>query len=334
MVKIAIVGASSHLGREMLSLMAEDGILAEDVLALEPASPLGTLVSYGEDDELDVLNLNDFDFSKADVAVFVCSKEIAKRYIPKAASKNIKIVDASGVTVSDTDVPMIVKSLNDADVQKALKNIVATPSALTTQILKPLSAIHQKLNIKRLVVSGYISVSQHSKEAMDELFTQTRKIYMNAPIVEDEEIFKKQIAFNVLPQIGSFIGEETEAEWALNAEVKRVLKTDVKVHANLAYVPVFIGNGAYVNVETQNEADLDQIRDMIKSVNGVVLFDKNTDGGYVSLNDVQGENDIYVSRVRQDLSVQNGFSFWVVADNLRASGAGNVLDVAKLLLLK
>ena len=334
MVKIAIVGASSHLGREMLSLMEQEEIKSEDIIALEPSSPLGTLVSYGEDDELDVLNLNDFDFSKADVAVFVCSKEVAKRYLPKAALHNIKIVDASGCSIADSDVPLIVSSLNDEDVKKAVKNIVATPSSLTTQILKPLSEIHQKLNLKRLIVSGYLSVSQHSKEAMDELFAQTRKIYMNAPIVDDEEIFKKQIAFNVLPQVGSFIGEETESEWALNAEAKKVLNTDIKVHANLAYVPAFIGNGAYVNVETQKEADLDQIRDMIKNVKGVVLFDKNTDGGYVSLSDVQGENDIYVSRIREDLSTNNAFSFWVVADNLRASGAENILNVTKLLLLK
>lgn len=334
MVKTAIVGASSHLGREILSLLAEDGIPAENVIALEPSSPLGTLVSYGEDDELDVLNLNDFDFSKTDIAVFACSKEIAKRYLPKAAVKNIKIVDASDVTISDSDVPMIVAGLNDTEVKTASRNIVSTPSSLTTQILKPLSDVHQKWGIKRIVTSGYLSVSVHSKEAMDELFAQTRKIYMNAPIVDDEEIFKKQIAFNVLPQVGSFIGEETEMEWAVNAEIKKILKPDIKVHANLAYIPAFIGTAAYVNVETEHDVDLEKLRQMIKNVKGVVLFDKNADCGYVSLNDVQGENDIYVSRVREDLSTQNGFSFWVVADNVRASGAQNIINVVKLLLLK
>lgn len=334
MTKIAVVGACSHLGREMLSLLAEDGIKAEDVLALEPSSPLGTLVSYGEDDDLDVFNLNDFDFSKADIAVFVCSKEIAKRYLPRASACHIKVVDASGVSISDSDVPMIVAGLNDENVNMASKNVVAAASSFTTQILKPLAEVHKKWQIKHIITSGYLSVSEHSKEAMDELFAQTRKIYMNAPLADDEEIFKKQIAFNVLPQVGSFIGEETEAEWAVDVEVQKILKDNVKVHANLAYVPAFIGAGAYVNIETRQEFDFDELRRLIQSVKGVVLFDKNTDGGYVSLNDVQGENDIYVSRVREDLSVPNGFSFWVVADNLRASGAQNIWNVTKLLLLK
>jgi len=334
MAKIAIVGATESLGREILNLLSEKDVQVSDILALEPKSPLGTMVSYGEDDDLDVLNLDDFDFSKADVAVFACPAEMAKRYLPKAAAKGIKIVDCSGATSSDVDVPMIIAGLNNDDLKKASKNIVSVPSAVVTQILKPLSKVNEKYGVKRIVASAYLSTSFHSRQAMDELFSQTRKIYMNAPLVDDEEIFKKQIAFNVLPQVGDFIGEDTYAEWAVNAEIKKVLGGNMKAHANLAYVPAFIGAGIFVNIETAEEFDLDDVRALMEKTAGVTLFDKQVDGGYVSLNDVQGENDIYVSRLRQDLSAQNALSFWCVADNLKADCAKNACDVMELMLQK
>ncbi len=334
MGKIAVVGASENLGREILGFLSENDVNVQDVIALEPKSPLGTLVSYGEDEDLDVLNLDDFDFSKADVVIFAATEEIAKRFLPKAAAKGVKIVDCSGVTATDESVPMIVAGLNDEAVSEAKKNIVSVPSAVVTQILKPLSKVNEKYALSRIVATAYLSTSFHSHQAMDELFSQTRKIYMNAPIVDDEEIFKKQIAFNVLPQVGEFIGEETKAEWAVNAEIKKVLGGKMKVHANLAYVPVFIGAGVFVNVEAVKEVDVDDVRALMKETQGVVVFDKQVEGGYVSLNDVQGESDIYVSRLRQDLSAQNGFSFWSVADNLRADCARNAYDVMKLILKK
>lgn len=332
MVKIAVVGATENLGREILSVLSEKNVGVQDVMALEPKSPLGNMVSYGEDDDLDVLNLDDFDFSKADIVLFACHEELAKRFLPKAAAKGVKIVDCSGATSMDADVPMIVAGLNDATTKDAKRNIVSVPSAIVTQILKPLCKVNEKYALSRVVASAYLSTSFHSREAMDELFAQTRKIYMNAPLVDDEEIFKKQIAFNVLPQVGEFIGEETKAEWAVNAEIKKVLGGKMKVHANLAYVPAFIGAGAFVNVETALDVDIDDVRSMMKQTAGVVVFDKQLDGGYVSLADVQGENDIFVSRLRQDLSTENGFSFWCVADNLRADSAYNAFDVMMLML--
>ena len=334
MAKIAVVGANENLGREVLNFLCENDVKVSDVIALEPKSPMGTMVSYGEDDDLDVLNLDDFDFSKADVALFASGAELAKRYLPKAVAKGVKIVDCSGATATDAEVPMIVAGLNDNAVKDAKKNVVSVPSSVVTQILKPLSKINEKYAVKRIVTSAYLSTSAHGKEAMDELFTQTRKIYMNAPLVDDEEVFKKQIAFNVLPQVGEFIGEETSAEWQVNAEIKKVLGGNMKVHANLAYVPAFIGAGVFVNVETVKEFDLDEVRALMEQTDGVTVFDKQLDGGYVSLNDVQGENDIYVSRLRQDLSVQNGFSFWAVADNLKADMACHAFEVMNLMLAK
>ena len=283
---------------------------------------------------LDVYNLDDFDFSNVDLVIFATSEELTKQYLPKAYSKGIKIVDCSGSTFSDMDVPMIVSGVNDFAIADAKKNVVSIPSAFVTQILQPLSKVNQELSLTKLTVSTYISTSVYGKEAMDELFNQTRKIFMNTSLVDDESIFKKQIAFNVLPQVGEFIGEETKVEWEINAQIKKVLGGNMKIHANCAFVPAFIGAGMFVNAECFEEVDVDNVKDLMSQTEGVVVFDKQVDGGYVSLNDVQGENDIYVSRLRQDLSVENGFSFWVVADNLRAGIAKNAFNVTKLLLKK
>lgn len=334
MSKIAVVGVMENAGREILNFLSEDEVPADNIIALEPKSPLGTLVSYGEDDELDVYNLDEFDFSKADIAIFAVTEEVAKRYLPKAASKGIKIIDCSGATFADQKVPMIVYGLNNQAINDAERNIVSVPSPIVTQMLQPLSKVNERFSVVRLVVSAYLSTSFYGKEAMDELFNQTRKIYMNTTIVDDQNIFHKQIAFNVLPQAGEFIGEETKVEWAVNAEVKKVLGGNMKVHANAAFVPAFIGAGLFVNVECLENVDVDDVRTLMKQTDGVVVFDKHVDGGYVSLNDIQGENDVYVSRLRQDLSVENGFSFWCVADNLKAGLAQNACRIMKLWLSK
>ena len=229
---------------------------------------------------------------------------------------------------------MIVYGVNNQEAIETKSNIVSIPSALVTQVLQPLANVNQELNLTHLTINAYVSTSVYGKEAMDELFNQTRKIFMNSSLADEENIFKKQIAFNVLPQVGEFIGEETKTEWAVNAQIKKVLGGNMKVHANCAFVPAFIGIGMFVNAECLNEVDVDAIRTLIENTEGIVIFDRQVDGGYVSLTDVQGENDIYVSRVRQDLSVENGFSFWTVADNLRAGTAKNAFNVAKLLLKK
>ena len=334
MTKIAVVGATENLGREILNFLCENDVNVSDVIALETKSPMGTMVSYGEDEDLDVFNLDDYNFKQVDVAIFACSSELSKRFLPKAANIGVQTIDCSGAFANDSDVPMIIAGLNNQDMGKAQKNIVCIPSAVVTQTLKPLSKVNEKYSIQRLIISGCLSTSTHSKEAMDELFSQTRKIYMNAPLVDDEDVFKKQIAFNVLPQVGEFIGEETSAEWSVNAEIKKVLGGNMKVHANLAYVPAFIGAGLFINVETAEDFDLDDVRALIEQTDGVTLFDKQVDGGYVSLNDVQGESDIYISRLRQDLSSKRGFSFWAVADNLKADIARNAFEVVKLISQK
>ena len=332
MTKYAIVGAEESVGREILSFMEEDGIKASNVFAVDVNAPLGTQVSYGEDEELDVHNLETFDFSQVNAAVFATTAEVAKRFIPKAIKAGVKVVDATGATFEDSDVPMIISGVNEAEIKKASKGLVTIPSAAVTQMLIPLKAVHDKYKIKRMVVNCYVSTSIYGKEAMDELFDQTRKIFMNESLVDNQKVFNKQIAFNIIPQAGEFIGDETSFEWAMNAETKKVLGVDVKVHANFAVIPAFIGTAQYVNVECVEEIDADEARKLMKSTKGVVVFDKKVDGGYVSLVDVQGEDNIYVSRVRQDVSVENGISFWCVADNLHVGMAKNAYAVMRDLL--
>ncbi len=329
-IKVAVLGVQNSCGREILALLEENAFRAEDVFALEPKAPLGTLVSFGEDDELDVYNPDEFDFSQVQIAVFAVSDEVSKKYAQRALGKGCKIIDCSKAFFADDDVPMIIAGVNDEDIQKSKRGIISVPSSSVTQMLLPLAKVHQEFVLKRIVVSTYMSTSIYGKEGMDELFAQVRKIYMNDTLADDQNIFKKQIAFNVIPQVEEFIGEETACEWAMNAQTKKVLGGNMKVHANCAIVPSFIGCAEFVNVECEKETDVDEVRKLMKSAKNVVVFDKNVDGGYVTMTDVQGENGVYVSRLRQDVSVENGFSFWCVADNLRAGVAQNVVAVLKL----
>ncbi len=332
MSKIAVIGVQETIGREILSFLEENAYKPEDVIALEPKSPLGNMVSYGEEADLDVFNLDDFDFSKVDIAIFAASEAVSKNFVPKALAKGVKVIDCSTAFFADEDAPMIIAGYNNDKIMTANKGLICIPSAAVIQMLTPLLEIEKTYGIKRIVTSTYTSTSIYGKEAMDELFSQIRRIYMNDPIVDDQKVFKKQIAFSVIPQVGEFIGEETSEEWAMNAETKKIMGGDIKVHANCAIIPAFIGAAQFVNVECAKDVDVDDVRKLMKNTRGVVVFDKNTDGGYVCLSDVQGENDIYVSRLRQDVSVENGFSFWCVADNLRAGVAKNAFEVMKLIL--
>lgn len=334
MKKIAIIGVMSGQGRELLNMLEENGVSNDEIFAVDSDCPLGTQISYGEDIDMDVYNLRDFDFGSAQIAVFCITEDLAKHYVPRALAKGSMVIDCSGAYVSDSDVPLIISGVNDEKIADAKRGIIALPSPLVTQILLPLQKIYTPYKIKRMIISTYTAVSACGKEAMDELFNQTRKIFMNEPIVDDQEVFHKQVAFNVLPQLGEFIGDETKNEWSVNAEIKKILNADIKVHANCAIIPAFIGNGAFVNVECGKDVDVDDIRNIMRSTQDVVVFDKHVDCGYVSLCDVQSENDIYISRLRQDVSTKNGFSFWVVADDLRAGSAKNAYNILKLLLKK
>ena len=333
MKKIGVVGVQEAVGREILSFLAEDGVKAADVVALEPRAVMGSQVSYGEDDELDVLNLDDYDLSKLEVLIFAAPAEMVKKYAV-AAAKKVKVIDCSNAFFENADVPLLVAGVNDEQLEQASGGIVSLPSPEVAQLLQVLSPLHRRCKLRRVVVTSYTSTSVYGKDAMDELFNQTRRIFMNDTLADDQQVFHKQIAFNVIPQVDEFIGEETAAEWAFNAEIKKILGADVKVHANCAVVPVFIGSAMYVNAEFAEETDVDQARKLLEETPGLVVFDKHVDGGYVTMTDVQGEDNVYVSRLRQDISVENGVSFWCVADNLRAGAARNAFAVLKQILAR
>lgn len=327
MNKIAVIGVEQGLGREVLNLLAENAFSIKDVVGLEPRSALGNMVSFGEDDDLDVLSLDAFDFEGVAVAVFASTTEITKKYAKKAVAAGAKVIDCTGAFVGEADVPMILAGLNSDKLSAAKKGVVSVPSASVAQTLLPLQNIAKEFALKRLVISTYSSVAPYGREAMDELFNQTRHIFMNNPLTDEQKIFHKQIAFNVIPQLGEFIGDETITEWEFNTQTKQVLGWDVKVHANCAVVAAFIGDGQFINAEFCKEVDVDELREKMSKTKGIIVFDKQVDGGYVTLHDVQGESGIYVSRLRQDASVENGISFWVVADSLRAAGAQNIINI-------
>jgi len=326
MVKVAVVGVKENAGREFLTLLNENGYAVSDVFAVEAKSPLGTMVSYGEDDELDVHTLEEFDFKQVEAAVFATTKELGRRYIKKAVAAGCKVVDLTGATFGEADVPLVIPEIN-GDLLNDNVKVAAVPSSAVYQILLPLAKAVKEHTPERLVITMFNSTSYYGHQAMDELFSQSRKIFLNESLVDDESVFKKQIAFNVLPQVGEFIGEETSLEWLINAEIKKVLNKEIKVHANCAFVPTFIGDAAFVNVSFADEVDATDIRNAMQSVKNVVVFDKTVDAGYVSVDDVQGEDSVYVSRVRQDVSVENGISFWTVADNLRSGAAKLAYEV-------
>ncbi len=325
MRKIAVIGVEEGLGREVINLLAEQGCRPQDVFAVAPRSVMGNMISFGEDADLDILSLDKFDFNSVQVAIFATTTELAKKYIPIAQKNGVKIIDASGAMLSNPEVPMILSGFNN----DKISDVVSVPSAEVMPLLQALQNIHQQYQITRVVASVYASTNFYGRAGMDELFNQTRKIFMNDTLADDQNVFHKQIAFNVIPHIGDFIGEDTSVEWAFNTEVKQVFGGNIKSHANCAIIPAFLGQAQYINIETQKELDVDEAKSLLQKTKGIVVFDKQTDGGYVTLTDVQGEDSVYISRLRQDSSVENGISLWCVADNLRVS-AINIANIIKL----
>jgi len=326
--KIAVIGATTNIGREILSSLAENEVDVKNVVAVDSKVSVGVEVSYGLDSELMVNNLDDYDFANDEIIIFASTEDITKKYAKKLASGGKKVIDVTGVFDTDTDVPMIINSVNQADIAKASKNIIAVPNSIASQIAVALKALHSKYQVERVITSTYQSVSYYGKEAMDELFNQTRGIYVNESPIHHKKIFSKQVAFNVLPQVSNFIsGGDTDEEWKINLHLKKTLSQDIKVHANSAIIPTFAGSAAYVNIETKNDIDVEDVKEILKETEAVVLFDRVSEEGYVTPAEVGGEEKIYVSRLRQDITTENGISFWVVADTIKAAIAENVAKI-------
>lgn len=334
MVKVAVVGATGNVGREMLQTLAERNFPVDEVYALASSKSVGKEVSFGEEKVLKVQNLADFDFHGVDIALMSAGGGVSEKFAPKIAKAGCVVIDNSSQWRMDPDVPLVVPEVNpEAIAGYKKKNIIANPNCSTIQMVVPLAALHKAFHIERVVVSTYQSVSGAGKEAMDELFNQTRGIFMNQMPSENQKKFTKQIAFNVIPHIDVFLDDgSTKEEWKMTVETKKILDPKIKVHANCARVPVFVGHAEYVNIETTDEISDIAATGILRETPGVVVIDSRENGGYPTPAEVAGDGEVYVSRIRSDATVDNGLSFWCVADNLRKGAALNAVQIAEVLV--
>jgi aspartate-semialdehyde dehydrogenase len=330
--RIAVVGATGNVGREILNILAERQFPADEVAAVASARSTGDLVDFGESGEtLKVKNLDHFDFAGWDMALFAAGSEISKVHVPRAAAAGCTVIDNSSLFRMDPDVPLIVPEVNAAAIAGYVKkNIIANPNCSTAQLVVALKPLHDAAKIKRVVVSTYQSVSGAGKAGMDELFEQSRNIFVGD--TNEPSKFPKQIAFNVIPQCGDFNDDgSTTEEWKLVVETKKILDPKIKLTATCVRVPVFVGHSEAVNIEFENEISAAQARAILREAPGVMLIDKQEDGGYVTPVECVGDYATFVSRVREDSTVENGLSLWVVSDNLRKGAALNAVQIAELL---
>jgi aspartate-semialdehyde dehydrogenase len=329
--KVVVAGATGNVGREMLNILAEREFPVDEIAALASRKSLGTEVSFG-DKTLKTKDLDTFDFTGWDIALFAVGSEATKLYAPKAAAAGCVVIDNSSLYRYDPDIPLIVPEVNaDAIHGYAKKNIIANPNCSTAQMVVALKPLHDRAKITRVVVSTYQSVSGAGKEGMDELWNQTKAVYNPTDEVPPKK-FSKQIAFNVIPHIDVFLDSgETKEEWKMVAETKKILDPKIKVTATCVRVPVFVGHSEAVNIETEEFLDWEEAQDILREAPGVMLVDKREPGGYITPIECVGEFATYVSRVRQDSTVENGLNLWCVSDNLRKGAALNAVQIAELL---
>jgi aspartate-semialdehyde dehydrogenase len=330
-VNVAIVGATGNVGQEILAIMEERLFPVKDVFALASRQSIGREVSYG-DKTLKCRDLETFDFSKVDIALFAAGGSVAKEWAPKAAAAGAIVIDNSSQFRMDPDVPLIVPEVNaDAVAGARKKNIIANPNCSTAQLVVALKPLHDAAIIKRVVVSTYQSTSGAGREAMDELFNQTKGIFVNDSPTPDK--FTKQIAFNVIPHIDDFMEDGfTKEEWKMVAETKKILDPKIKLTATCVRVPTFVGHAEAVNVELENPLSDDKAREILRESPGILVVDKREDGGYVTPVECVGDFATFVSRIRVDPTIDNGLSFWCVSDNLRKGAALNAVQIAEILL--
>lgn len=328
--KVAVVGASGNVGREMLQILKERDFPVSEVVAIASSRSAGKQVSFGDDD-LTIQDLAKYDFKGTDIVLSSPGAKVSAEFAPKAAAAGAVVIDNTSHFRMDPDVPLVVPEVNPhhlADYKK--KNIIANPNCSTIQMVVALKPLHDAATIKRVVVSTYQSVSGAGHDAMDELFNQTRSIFMNGS--HEPQKFKKQIAFNVIPQIDVFMDDRrTKEEWKMDVETKKILGSHIKVCANCVRVPAFIGHAEMVNVEFERELSALDAMSLLQKAKGISLIDLESDMEYVTPVEIQGEDPVFVSRLRDDPTVDNGLNFWCVADNLRKGAALNAVQIAELL---
>ena len=329
--RIAVVGATGNVGREMLNILDEREFPVDEIVALASRRSLGTECAFG-DRTLKSQDLDTFDFTGFDMALFAVGSEATKKYAPVAAKAGCVVIDNSSLYRYDPDVPLIVPEVNpDAVEGYSKKNIIANPNCSTAQMVVALKPLHDRATIKRVVVSTYQSVSGGGKDAMDELWLQTKGMYVPGQ-EKDPEIFTKQIAFNVIPHIDKFMDSgETKEEWKMVAETKKIVDPKIKVTATCVRVPVFVGHSEAINIEFEEFIDEDEVREILRQAPGILVVDKREDGGYTTPVECVGDFATYISRIRQDSTIDNGINLWCVSDNLRKGAALNAVQIAELL---
>jgi aspartate-semialdehyde dehydrogenase len=328
--KVAIVGATGNVGREMLNVLAERQFPVSEVVALASTRSIGTEISFG-DKTLKVKALDYYDFKGTDICLMSAGGKISKEWSPKIAAQGCIVIDNSSAWRMDRDVPLVVPEVNAAALDGIKKGIIANPNCSTAQLVVALKPLHDVAKIKRLVVSTYQSVSGAGKEAMDELFTQTRAVFVADPIEKGK--FTKQIAFNVIPHIGDFMDSGyTNEEFKMMVEVQKILDPDIQTTVTCVRVPVFVGHSEAVTIEFEKPLTASDARNILRQAPGVLVVDKREDEGYITPVECAGEDATYVSRIRRDPTVEHGLSMWIVSDNLRKGAALNAVQIAECLI--
>ncbi|HEX8527757.1 aspartate-semialdehyde dehydrogenase [Allosphingosinicella sp.] len=330
--RVVVVGATGNVGREMLNILAERQFPLDEIAAVASPRSTGDLIDFGDSgEELKVRNIEHFDFAGWDMALFAAGSDVSRAYAPKVAAAGCTVIDNSSHFRMDPDVPLIVPEVNAHAIDGyRRKNITANPNCSTAQLVVALKPLHDFATIRRVVVSTYQSVSGAGKAGMDELFEQSRNIFVGDS--NEPSKFTKQIAFNVIPHIDAFLDDgSTKEEWKMVVETKKILDPKIKVTATCVRVPVFVGHSEAINVEFENEISAKKAQSILREAPGIMLVDKREDGGYVTPVECVGEYATYVSRVREDSTVENGLSLWCVSDNLRKGAALNAVQIAELL---
>ncbi|HEY8262073.1 MAG TPA: aspartate-semialdehyde dehydrogenase [Methylosinus sp.] len=329
--KVAVAGATGNVGREMLDILAERRFPVSEVVALASSRSIGTEVSFG-DKTLKCRHLDIYDFSDVDICLMSAGGDVSREWAPRIGAQGCVVIDNSSAWRMDPDVPLVVPEVNaDAAAGFAKKNIIANPNCSTAQLVVALKPLHDAAKIKRVVVSTYQSVSGAGKEGMDELFAQTRSVFVSDPL--ESKKFPKRIAFNLIPQIDVFMEDGfTKEEWKMVAETKKILDPKIKLVATCVRVPVFIGHSEAVNIEFENPLSPDEARNILREAPGVLVIDKHEPGGYITPHEAAGEDATYVSRIRDDPTVENGLVLWCVSDNLRKGAALNAVQIAEVLV--
>jgi aspartate-semialdehyde dehydrogenase len=329
--KVAVVGATGNVGREMLAILAERQFPVSEVVALASSQSIGREVSFG-DRTLKCKALDHYDFSATDICLMSAGAAVSKEWSPRIGKQGCLVIDNSSAWRLDPDVPLVVPEVN-AEAAKGFsrKYIIANPNCSTAQLVVALKPLHDFAKIKRVVVSTYQSVSGAGKDAMDELFSQTRAVFVSDPV--EAKKFPKRIAFNVIPHIDVFMDDgSTKEEWKMVAETKKILDPKIKLTATCVRVPVFIGHSEAVNIEFENPITADEAREILREAPGCLVIDRREPGGYITPHEAAGEDATYISRIREDPTIDNGLNIWVVSDNLRKGAALNAIQIAEAIV--